>query len=546
MNHLYRYSLLATSFAAGLLSACGDSGKPAAPDAAPPVDVNQVMTTAGPVKGSSTADMRSFKGIPYAKPPVGALRWKPPAAPDTFTAVRDATKLAPHCPQNDTPFGAASKSEDCLYLNVYTPTTAGPHPVMFWMHGGALFLGQSDEYDATRLVAQGITVVTINYRLGMLGFMSHPSLTAESTAATKSSGNYGLMDQQAALKWVQANIGAFGGDRTNVTIFGESAGGLSVHSQLASPGAAGLFHKAIVQSGAYSNLRMPSLAIAETTGTTLSTLAGCAAPCSADNLRALTVDQILAAQTASGISTWIPSIDLNVIPALIGTTLAAGTYNKVPIIQGSNHDEYRLFVGLNELTTGGPLANTEVAYTTAVRGVFGPAGPDATHPSLSDSLLATHPFASYDSASLAFAAVGTDGIFACNSRIAAKTLSTTTSTWVYEFSDPNAPQLFLPPATGFSSYGAYHASELQYLWVLPKTKGGAAVTLSADQQALTNTMVKYWTNFAKTGNPNSADLPNWPKYATTGDGADSILSLGTGAGNVKVTTTFAADHKCLP
>jgi para-nitrobenzyl esterase len=534
-----RYQLLATSFAF-LLFGCGDDAKQAPADAAAPlpdapVDTPTgplVQTTAGPVRGSATASMQSFRGIPYAAPPVGPLRWKPPTAPAAFTAERDATRNAAHCAQTASPFGVASTSEDCLYLNVFAPTTAGPHPVMFWMHGGALFLGQSDEYDATPLVAQGVVVVTINYRLGMLGFMSHPALSTEQAGH---SGNYGLMDQQLALHWVQDNIAKFGGDKANVTIFGESAGGLSVHSQLVMAGSAGLFHKAIIESGAYANsaTNEPTLATAEGTGKRLVGLAGCADPCSLTDLRALTVDKILMAQTQSGISTWIPSIDGAVITGVIGAALAAGTYNKVPIIQGSNHDEYRLFVGLNELTSGHVL-DGEADYEAAIAGVFTQAAVPA--------LTAKYPLASYSSASIAFGTLGTDLIFACNSRVAAKALSTTTPTFVYEFNDPAAPQMFLPPAAGFTSYGAYHASELQYLWALRPTLA-TTPALTTDQKALGAIMVKYWTNFAKTGDPNSTGLPAWPMYTAA---TDSILSLAPGSDNVKVTTAFAADHKCAP
>ncbi|HZD38547.1 MAG TPA: carboxylesterase family protein, partial [Actinomycetes bacterium] len=219
-----------------------------------------VATGNGPVRGMSGATVRSFLAIPYAAPPVGELRWRPPQPAASWRGVRDATEPAPYCPQPPTPYGRASTSEDCLYLNVLTPADANPgdrYPVMFWIHGGALLVGGSAGYDPSRLVAKGAIVVTINYRLGMLGFLAHPALSAQSPQ--HASGNYGLMDQQAALAWVRRNIAHFGGDRGNVTIFGESAGGLSVHSQLASPLAAGLFERAIVQSGAYS-LTQPSLA----------------------------------------------------------------------------------------------------------------------------------------------------------------------------------------------------------------------------------------------------------------------------------------------
>jgi para-nitrobenzyl esterase len=250
------------------------------------------------VQGTNSAGMLRFLGIPYAAPPVGALRWKPPTAAAAWTTVRDASTFASHCAQIAGPFGTASASEDCLYLNVYTPSTGpGPFPVMVWIHGGALVTGESDDYDPSALVAQGVAVVTLNYRLGPLGFLSHPALSAEAGGA---SGNYGLMDQQAALQWVQTNIKAFGGDPANVTVFGESAGGLSTFSQIASPLAAGLFQKAIVESGSY-NLTPPDLATAQTWGTNFATGAGCTDQ-SAACLRALPVATILANAAALQVS----------------------------------------------------------------------------------------------------------------------------------------------------------------------------------------------------------------------------------------------------
>jgi para-nitrobenzyl esterase len=497
----------------------------------PASDSDVVVTTSGSVKGTATASMRTFLGIPYAAPPVGPLRWKPPTAAAKFTAVRDATKLATHCPQPTSTFGSATNiAEDCLYLNVFTPATKGPHPVMFWIHGGAFFLGESDEYDPTALVAQGVIVVSINYRLGALGFLAHPALTTEGGGA---SGNYGLMDQQFALHWVQDNIEAFGGDKNSVTIFGESAGGFSVHSQLVMTGAAGLFHKAIIESGAYANEagRQMTLAASEMTGTQVLTAAGCAAPCSLDAMRALTVDALLAAPNtiptlASG---WIPSIDGKLITTGIGAAYKAGTYQKVPIIEGSNHDEYRMFVALNELSPpdapAGPLTTDK--YEASMKSVLGDAGGSALAPLYPPSAYNNNP-------GIAQATACTDVIFACPMLRATQTLSLGGSVFAYEFNDPKAPEIFVPPVPDFE-YAAAHASELQYLFTLPKS------VLSEPQKALSDQMVKYWTSFAKTGDPNATGLPTWPKYTTAANG---ILTLAPGAGGVAVTTNFAADHKC--
>jgi para-nitrobenzyl esterase len=218
------------------------------------------------VVGLETPDFKEFLGIRYAQPPVGELRWQPPQPATTITRKADA--FGPHCPQVASPFGTPSTSEDCLFLNVYKPLdTISRHshyPVMVWIHGGSLVLGESDDFNPAHLVKQGVIVVTINYRLGALGFLAHPSLDAEAHPGV----NYGLLDQQAALKWVKDNIAGFGGDPRNVTMFGESAGGQSVLSNLVSPGARGLFARVINQSGAYS-LILPTLAQAEAQGVLL-------------------------------------------------------------------------------------------------------------------------------------------------------------------------------------------------------------------------------------------------------------------------------------
>src|ERR1700722_12604601 len=295
-------------------------------------------TTNGAVRGLTVSNSDEFLGIPYAAPPVGALRWQPPQPAASWRGVRDATRFAPHCPQLASPFGQASTSEDCLFLNVFTPSRgqAGARsPVMVWIHGGALVTGESNDYDPTKLVEDGVTVVTINYRLRALGFLADPALAD----AKGQSGDYGLMDQQAALRWVQRNIAGFGGDPRNVTIFGESAGGLSVLSQVASPEARGLFSRAIAESGSY-NLTQASLASAETAGQAFATAAGCSDQTVAC-LRSLPVSTIRADETAAG---YTPNINSEVLPQTLKTAFATGDFNRVPIINGTNHDEWRLFV----------------------------------------------------------------------------------------------------------------------------------------------------------------------------------------------------------
>jgi para-nitrobenzyl esterase len=480
-----------------------------------------VSTDNGPVKGTATRVMREFLGIPYAAAPVGELRWQPPQAPPRWKAPRDATQFAPHCAQNASPFGVASVSEDCLYLNVYTPKDGGGNrPVMVWIHGGALVVGEGDDYVPDRIIEQGdVVVVTINYRLGLFGYMAHPALSAESPEHI--SGNYGLLDQQFALEWVRRNIDRFGGDHNNVTLFGESAGGLSTLSNVASPRAAGLFHRAIVESGAYA-LNLPSLATAEAQGSAIGTSLGCS---TADCLRALTVAQLLS-KTGSGIT---PDVDGKILPQTLATAFSSGKFNRVPIIQGSNHDEFTLFVGLDFDLVTGPVSAP--LYPLVVRAIVGAA--------LAPAVLAEYPLANYPSPDAAVAAFGTDFTFACPARSANLSLSRFVRTFAYEFNDENAPQNFLPPIS--IPYGAAHASEIQYLFTLPQS-----VTLASMQQRLSETMIEYWTQFARTGDPNTFRRdrfpePFWPLFPGRDEDED-IQSLAPAG--VHVESDFATRHHC--
>ena len=278
------------------------SVRAAAPAAA--ADERLVITQSGPVRGFRTERMRAFLGIPYANPPVGSLRWTPPTAVTPWKHVRLATHFANHCIQSGS-YSSQGGSEDCLYLNIITPRDAPSGlPVMFWIHGGGFTSGESDLYDPNRLVPQGIIVVTINYRLGLLGFFAQKALDREAHPLM----NYGLMDQQAALQWIHTNIAAFGGDPSKVTIAGESAGALSVLSQLASPGASGLFSAAIAESGAYQTT-LPSLHTVEKVGNELATQMGCPDE-SAACLRALPATTLVAATPSEE----IPGVDGIVLP----------------------------------------------------------------------------------------------------------------------------------------------------------------------------------------------------------------------------------------
>src|SRR6516164_9077464 len=455
-----------------------------------------VGTANGPVRGLANGAVNEFLGIPYATPPVGALRWQPPQPAASWYGVRDATQFAPHCPQLATPFGQASTSEDCLFLNVFTPRHqhAGSHfPVMVWIHGGALVTGESNDYDPAALAEDGVTVVTINYRLGALGFLAHPALAD----ANGQSGDYGLMDQQAALRWVQRNIARFGGDPRNVTIFGESAGGLSTLSQIASPQARGLFERAIVESGSY-NLTQASLSDAETAGEAFAAKAGCASQTAAC-LRSLPVSTILAHQFASG---YTPNVNSEVLPETLRTAFATGDFNRVPIVNGTNRDEWRLFVALSELL-GNPV--TAANYQGMISSTLGV-------PAVVAAIIAAkYPLSAFPSPSIALGAVGTDAIFACPALAIDQSVARFVPTFAYEFNDENAPELFLPPVS--FPYGAAHASEIQYLMGLPTAAFPGM--LSAPQRQLAAIMKGYWTNFAKRGFPSSFGTRFWPPFRLT-------------------------------
>jgi para-nitrobenzyl esterase len=491
-----------------------------------------VFTFSGPVRGAvSSAGIHEFLGIPYAAPPVGNLRWRPPVAHAPWFQPLEATAFANHCPQPPSPFGRVSITEDCLFLNVFTPGSADffhPRPVMVWIHGGALVTGESDDYDPMALVQDGVIVVTINYRLGALGFLAHPAFAAENTDPdhdrdidSNSAGDYGLMDQQQALRWVRDNILFFGGDPLNVTIFGESAGGLSVFSQLVSPPAAGLFHKAIIESGAYA-LSTQTLATAEAAGTAFATAAGCSSQTSAC-LRALPVIAILANENPAG---YTPNIDGEFFPVSLGTALATGQFHRVPIIQGTNHDEWRLFTATDFDLTIGPIANNEAAYEAALATLVGPAAPIVS---------AQYPLASFPSADLAFAAAGTDAAFACPALGADFSMSQFVPISPYEFNDENAPQDFLPPVS--FPYAAAHASELQYLFGLPVTVPHPP--LNAQQLQLSSTMQHYWTNFAKFGTPNSPSAPLWQVFNPLAGNFQSLIPPSP-----MQETNFATAHHC--
>ena len=497
------------------------------------------LTESGLVIGSTTEGINEFLGIPYAAPPVGNLRWRPPEPYGFFPGFfLQATQFGSVCPQ--TGRTGVIGSENCLFLNVYTPQLGvgslglRPLPVMVWIYGGGLINGSSNPYDPELLVKQGVIVVTINYRLGYLGFFAQSAIDAEDHLK----GNYGLMDQQFALQWVRRNILGFGGDPFRVTIFGESAGGQSVYAQLASPLAAGLFQGAISESGSYEQFQnyfspIITLAEGETTGSAsvpsgaaIANGVGCISQTAAC-LRAVPAATMVANEPFP----LYPFVDGTLLTQTIGAAFASGQFNRVPVISGTNHDEYRLFVAGDYDLRGNPIS-TSAEYNTAVMALWGPA--------LEPAIVALYPFASYPFGGEALGASGTDGVFSCPVLNANQSLSKFVTTYAYEFSDENAP----PPQSAFGGLltfplGAYHTSELQYLFNGFNGFGLPPVTLSTPQMELSAAMVSYWTQFAKTGNPNSPSEPLWSPYSAATDRFQSLVPPMP-----MVESNFDTNHKC--
>lgn len=517
-----------------------------------------IVIDQGTLTGLAVSGENEYLGIPYAAPPIGSLRWQPPQAPAPFNGTFQATQFGSRCTQLLNGVGPLAGSEDCLYLNVYVPDTDPPRhgfPVMVWIHGGGFAYGAGSDYDPTPLVEKGnVIVVTINYRVSVLGFFAHPAIDAEGHL----NANYGLMDQQFALKWAQRNISAFGGNPKRVTIFGESAGGFSVLSNIASPTAAGLFRGAISESGAYAHFQdywdaitVVPLAMAETqdtpfvpAGTTLAENVGCSDQ-SAQCLRAVSASTLVEQEPTAE----FPFIDGTVLTQNLDSAFASGEFNRVPLINGTNHDELRLFVALDYDLVGNPLTDAE--YPAAVAALFQSPVTNSTV----QSVLSEYPLSNYPppqgysvSAPLALGAVGTDWFFVCTARKSDLSLSKYAPTYTYEFNDETAPS-FLPPLS--FPLGDAHTIELEYLFNFDAFHA----PFTTDQQQLSDTMIGYWSQFARTGNPNGRDqkqlqegaedegIPHWPLYNKTFK-TSLFQSLIAPKPKHQSDSSFDADHKC--
>jgi para-nitrobenzyl esterase len=487
-----------------------------------------VTTDAGTVVGRTTGTVDQFLGMPYAAPPAGALRWEPPQPATPWQGIRSALSYGNRCPQLADTNGPRIDTEDCLYINVYAPALipAGKKlPVLFIIHGGRLVNGAGDQHDGSLIAAdENLVVVSFNYRIGPFGFLSVPGLAS---SPSTSGGNFGLLDQEAALRWVRSNIAAFGGDPGKVTIAGESSGGWSVCALLASPPAAGLFTGAIMESGSCAS---QTVATTQASGLALAAKAGCTVPAAAAScLRAKPETAVLDASTSYQPEFTSGGADLPAPPA---QAVASGRYNQVPILFGTNHDEARIF-------TRSLASWTQQQYVQFV---------DALYGSLAPAILARYPWRAFPApytAAYAVAAIWTDsgfitGIGGCAEQNLAQQFARDQSrVYFYQFDDRHAPPLAADDPPGYQ-WGAGHAMELAYMW--PSFTNGFSLyaELTDAQLRLSRQMIAYWGAFVRTGSPAAARQPAWPSYR-----AGLLMSLRPGGRSRAITAAaFAAEHQC--
>ena len=473
-----------------------------------------VSLDSGKIRGTIVDGVWTYLGIPYAAPPLGDLRWKEPQPDKSWDGIRDANKFAAACPQPKTSSSdIVEMNEDCLYLNIWSPakSPADKLPVMVWIHGGGFVAGSGSEhcYDGMNLARQDVIVITLNYRLGPLGFLSHPLLSKESTHGT--SGNYGLLDQVAALKWVQRNIEAFGGDPKNVTIAGQSSGSQCVINLMISPLAGGLFQRAIAESSSFKKViqleQDDTMARAEKTGEALAASLGCDNV--SDQIRCLrrksAEDVVKAAfslpgnglgDSAIGSGMYDPVVDGWAIPSSPRSLFTMGKQQKVPLLIGTNEDEGTIFV-IDNKAIQSMSANT---YGTLVKVLF---------KDNADTVLAKFYPEENNSVVTMCARVLTFDYRAGAWHAADTTAAIGAPVYMYHFTHV--------ADTALKKYGACHGSELPYVF---GNFAGDQVSIpdTTAEVQLSQNIIKYWTNFVKTGNPNGQGLHRWPAFSTaTGD-----------------------------
>ena len=503
-----------------LAAAC--SPPPPEPPPPPAAVGAEAAVSGGMIRGVVGEDgLKQYHGIPFAAAPVGDLRWAPPAPVVPWEGVKDATAPGPACMQPQGQEGGFysqrgfEMAEDCLTLNVWTraENVAAGLPVMVWIHGGGLTTGGGALYPGELLTTKGVVLVTVNYRLGPYGFFAHAALSAENAGGV--SGNQGLRDQVAALEWVRDNVGQFGGDASNVTIFGESAGSLSVSLLQASPLARGLFHRAIGQSGgAFQPMAFRAEAktyavTAESRGEQFgAALAGEGGDATLAGLRAATAEQVLETfQSDPAFSNYgsLAIVDGDVIVEEVAATFAGGRQADVPVLIGSNADEATTFMAYFE-----PLFGTGVEGFNAYLA--------ATLPEAAAAIEGPYPAADDEQASRAWVDLFGDVLFAYPMRAWARGMENVASdAYLYWFT-------WVPPVAESERYGAFHAGEIGY--VFGDLDLFDAVPTDADR-AFSETMANIWTQFAKTGSPNGEGLPEWPAYTAA---TEAYMELGVDTG----------------
>ncbi|MBC2666989.1 carboxylesterase family protein [Novosphingobium flavum] len=526
------------------------------------------MTREGPVSGSNHSAIRRYLGIPYAAPPTGALRWRPPAPPALRRSLLHATRFGNSCPQVTTLgvyAGPTSITEDCLYLNIYAPDTPVRKgrrlPVIVWLHGGGLVTGSADGYDGSWLASGGpdgtaTIVVTVNYRLGLLGFLSHPALRGAGQEAT---GNFGLMDVVRALKWTRANIAAFGGDPDNVTVGGQSSGASLASALMLAPSAKGLFRRTILESGPLSTVATASLA--RQRGEEFAAQAGCADSQTevASCLRRLPVSQILQMQGKLGENGQLAvglAIDGQLIPRPPLEAWRTGTFNRVPVLGGTVRDEGRFALLVAGYNTGeGPLAADQLAGRIKARypARLAPGRTAAEDPAA--RLASEYTIQAYGSATDAFGAFNTDPIV-CRVNRAITEMAKWTPVNAYEFRYRDAP-FYFPPQAGVAPWAA-HTIDLQFIF--PGWHGGelginhrpqTAWTpgeISGPERGLSDRLLSAWTRFAAMGAPDAA-LPHsgqgkipapWPQFGVEGH----YQTQDVGQFGERSAREFRDEHRC--
>ncbi|CAN5275046.1 carboxylesterase family protein [soil metagenome] len=519
------FTLLTTLVLVGC--GAGTAGDAPSPDAE--LSNGVVSTESGVVRGQVAPDHVLFQGIPYAAAPVGELRFQPPAPAPAWDGMRDATKPGPRCIQDasQNPDLRRGMSEDCLSVNVWTPTAAAGLPVMVWIHGGSFVSGSADLYNAQWLATKGrMVVVTVNYRLGSLGFLAHPALGPPGQL-----GNYGLADQQAALRWVHNNIEGFGGDPAKVTVAGESAGGMSVCDHLVAPDSAGLFRAAIIMSGPCQ----AQLALAAGREHSLAYAAAVGCPDPATALRCLRELPATALEPplwyyqigADGLSG--PLTGTSMLPVDPMQSFANGQTARVPVLIGSTRDEFTLFVAFQYLKYGREYSAAE--YPGLLTDTFGADAPAVGQ---------RYPLDNYGgSVSLAYAAAVTDGDFACVAeQMATDFAAAGAPVYAYEFTDRTAPAPEPLTQLPFAA-GASHSLELRYLFDV-----GGAPALDAVQQRLSDQMIGYFSQFVATGAPAAPDAPEWPKFDGEGFDGGEAPRMSFDTDGSRISTGFDQEHQC--